>query len=367
MVLVRPVVTLVFLACFVLADTARPAGSGTPAMGMIQVDLRGRTIEGMPLAWGSGVVHLLGRDGRLWSFDPAEATDYRQTASRFQPYSISELRARLLRELGHDYEVSGTTHYLVAHPRGGRDKWAERFEDLYRQFVRYFSVRGFRLKEPPFPLVGIVCRNRADFERHAAAAGAPAGGGVVGLYDLQSNRIIVYDMDASGDNNENWRRNASTVIHEATHQMAFNTGIHNRYCPPPLWVIEGLATLFEAPGVHDSRSSTQQGARVNRDRLRDYLAMISGKHDGRLPAELTARDRFFRTSPLAAYAEAWAMTFYLVETQPRKFARYLALTASHAPFAPYSASGRLRDFTSVFGNDWRLFDSQFGRFMDTVK
>ena len=126
MVLMRPVVALVFLACFVSADTAWPAGSGTPAMGMIQVDVGGRTVEGMPLAWGSNVVHVLGRDGRLWSFDPAEATNYRQTASRFQPYSISELRARLLRELGHDYEVSGTTHYLVAHPRGGRDKWAKR-------------------------------------------------------------------------------------------------------------------------------------------------------------------------------------------------------------------------------------------------
>jgi hypothetical protein len=149
--------------------------------------------------------------------------------------------------------------------------------------------------------------------------------------------------------------------------MAFNTGIHNRYCPPPLWVAEGLATLFEAAGIHNARGFMNQSDRVNQGRLRDYRAMLSKIHDGRLPKELIARDRLFRTSTMAAYAEAWALTFYLTETQPSQFARYLAKTASHEPFSDYSASERVADFTSVFGPDWRLFDAQFGRFMQKVK
>ena len=363
----RIVFGILLLLCVGLSGAASVCGAAERPMGMVRVDVRGQTVEGMPLAWGANAVYLLGRDGRLWSLDPSEATDYRKSSSRFRPYSVSELRAELLRELGRDYEVTGTSHYMVAHPRGGRDKWAQRFENLYGAFVRYFSVRGFKLSEPPFPLIGIVFGNRADFERYAADHGVSASGGVEGFYDLDSNRIVLYDMEEPGAGDANWQRNASTIIHEATHQIAFNTGIHSRYCPPPLWVAEGLATLFEAPGVHNSQSTHQRDDRVNRDRLRDYKTMISSKHDGRLPAELTSSDRLFQSSPLAAYAEAWALTFYLVETQPRQFAQYLALSASHPPFTDYSAKQRLEDFTSVFGNNWRQFDAQFGRFMDKVK
>ncbi len=239
-----------------------PDGKSGGVEGMLELNLRGEKVEGTPLAWDSRTVHLLGRDGRLWSFDPNEATDYRQTAAQFRPYSPSELRAALLRELGPGYEVTGTTHYMVAHARGQRDQWAKRFEDLYRSFVQYFSVRGFRLVEPPFPLIGIVCRNQEDFVRYSARQGMPAGRGVLGYYSLDSNRIILYDAaDGKADAN-NWQQNAETVIHEATHQMAFNTGVHSRYCPPPTWVVEGLATVFEAPGVHDPRahSADQTGS-----------------------------------------------------------------------------------------------------------
>ena len=362
----RTVFSISLLISLVLASAAPSTATGIPARPMIEVNVDGHTVEGVPLAWSNDLVYLLGRDGRLIKFAPSKATGYRKATSRFRPYSVSELRAELLRELGHDYEVSGTSHYMVAHPRGQRDKWAQRFEDLYNSFVRYFSVRGFKLQTPSFPLIGIVCRNRADFDRYAAAHGVPVSGGIQGFYDLESNRIIVYDMQ-SPNSDMDWRRNASTIVHEATHQVAFNTGIHSRFSPPPLWVIEGLATLFEAPGMSDSRSTTPRSERVNRQRLRDYKAMISDKHDGRLPAEMTASDRFFRVSPLAAYAEAWALVFYLVETQPRQFAQYLVKTANREPFSEYSPDQRIHDFTSVFGHDWRQFDAQFGRFMNTVR
>jgi hypothetical protein len=359
--------THIFATAICLLWTAIPAGPSGATTGMIEVVVDNRRIEGAPLAWNAKEVRLLGRDGRLWLFDPAQATSYRRTASRFEPYGVSELRAELLRELGSDYEATGTTHYLVAHPRGQRDRWAQRFEDLYRSAIRYFSVRGFKLTEPPFPLVGIVCRDRREFERYAAGQGVAVANGALGYYDLETNRIIVYDADRPGAGGQGWQQNASTVIHEATHQLAFNTGIHNRYCPPPVWVVEGLATLFEAPGVHDWQSHHSQSDRINRERLAGYRAMAGNRHDGRLPAELTAEDRLFRSSPAAAYAEAWAMTFCLMETQPRQFARYLAISASHRPFSDYKARERLGDFTTVFGGDWRLFDAQFGRFMDNLK
>lgn len=84
-------------------------------------------------------------------------------------------------------------------------------------------------------------------------------------------------------------------------------------------------------------------------------------------ASIVASDDLFHLSPGAAYAEAWAFTFYLAENEPRKYAQYLTLTASRPPFSEYSATQRTADFTSVFGSNWRMLESQFLRFMKSVK
>jgi len=333
---------------------------------MIELSLRGQKIEGMPIGWNEQEVHLLGRDGRLWQFAPDAVSDFKRTSDRFRGYSPSEFRAVLLRELGGGYEVSGTGHYLVAHPRDQRDKWAQRFEDLYRSFVHYFSVRGFEPAPPMFPLVGVVCRNRAAFDRLAADEGNAVPNGVVGYYDIASNRINLYDMGGKAES-ANWRQNAAVLIHEATHQTAFNTGVHSRYCPPPKWLAEGLAMLFEAPGVYDSRNNTRPADRVNRDRLKAFRQGIVPHHRPELLAAIVASDDLFRTSPGAAYAESWALSFFLVETAPHKYVDYLKRTALHSPFADYAAAERTADFAAVFGTDWRMLEARFLRFMEGVR
>jgi hypothetical protein len=349
-----------------IAIGASAACAVEPMGGMIELSLRGQKIEGMPLGWNEQDVHLLGRDGRLWQFAPEEVSDFKRTADHFRGYSPSEFRAVLLRELGGGYEVSGTGHYLVAHPRNERDKWAPRFEDLYRSFVHYFSVRGFEPAPPQFPLVGVVCRNRAEFARLSAEEGHAAPSGVLGYYDPASNRINLYDMGGKADS-ANWRQNAAVLIHEATHQTAFNTGVHSRYAVPPKWLAEGLAMLFEAPGVYDSRNNTRPADRVNRGRLMAFRQGVAPHHRPQLLAAIVASDELFRTNPGAAYAESWALTFFLAETAPRKYTDYLKRTALRPPFTDYSAAERTADFAAVFGLDWRMLEARFLRFMEGVK
>ena len=339
------------------------AVAGPPSQFMLELTLNGQRIEGTPLHWTPAEVLLLGRDGRLWRFPPGEVSGFHKTSDRFRALSVSEIRAMLLRELGSAYEVSGTGHYMVAHPQGMRDVWAPRFEEQYRSFLHYFAVRGFRPREPEFPLIGVVAATRADFERYAAGQGAPVRAGVLGYYSPQSNRILLYDVGSGRGSARDWRRNAATIVHEATHQMAFNTGIHNRYASPPLWVAEGLATLFEAPGMSDSQSYPERRDRINRDRYEHFLRAVAPRHRPELLTEIAASDQWFRTAPLDAYAEAWALTFYLAETQPLKYADYLARTARRPSFSDYSEAERAADFAAVFGDDMRMFEAQFLRFM----
>jgi len=356
-------IALLVLAVVLLSSGAE-AGQGTDWM--LELTLRGEKIEGKPISWNESVVYLLARDGRLWDFHPSEAVDFRKTPNRFHSYLPSELRARLLRELGKEYEVSGTSHYLVAHPRGQRDRWAGRFEDLYRSFVHYFSVRGVRPKTPPFPLIGIVCKDRGDFARYSAQQGSPAPAALAGYYGVASNRIVLYDVGGQAAA-ARWQENASTIIHEATHQTAFNAGVHSRYTPPPVWVAEGLATMFEAPGVYDSRRHTAESDRINHRRLAAFRALAGSSTGSKILPEMISSDRMFRTRPRSAYGLAWALTFYLVETQPRKYSKYLALTASRPPFSDYTKAERIEDFTSVFGTNWTMLYARLERFAAALK
>jgi hypothetical protein len=355
------------LAVLAVLVGAAPAQGRSPSRWMLELELDGRKIEGAPLAWDREEVHLLGRDGRLWHFAPSEAKDYRKTSNRFQSYSTSELRAMLLRELGGGYEVSGTGHYLVAHPRGERSQWPDRFEELYRSFVLYFSVRGFDLEEPPCPLIGIVCRDQREFVEYSASRGLPVGRGVLGSYSVQSNRIALYDLAGQTGDSSDWEATASTIIHEATHQTAFNTGIHSRFAMAPVWVAEGLATMFEAPGVYDSRYFTRRNDRINRGRLDQFNELVVPRHQPELLAALVASDRLFRSHPSVAYATAWAFTFYLMEKDRGKYANYLARTAARPPFQPYTAGERTADFTAVFGDDWPMLEARLLRFIAGLK
>jgi len=333
----------------------------------VELELAGQRIEGTPLTSSSQRIELLGRDGRLWSFAPQSATDLRQTGSTFRSYPATVMKGRLQAELGNSFRVVSTGHYLVALPAGVRTNWAERFEDLYRSFVLYFSVRGFHLKEPEFPLIAVVWPDQASFLRASQADRGVASPNVLGYYSPTSNRIMLYDVGGGrGDSSES-QQNAATIIHEATHQTAFNTGIHTRFADNPRWLVEGLGMMFEAQGVWNSRAYTRRKDRINRGRFDNFRQMIVPKHTPQLLQSLVGSDRWFSIDPVSAYAEAWALSFFLIETQPRKYADYLALIARRPIGKAYSSAERLADFTSIFGSDFRLLEAHFLRFMADLR
>jgi hypothetical protein len=308
-------------------------------------------------------VYLLSRDGQLIRFRPEEARDFHKSSPRFYSYSAGEIRSALYEEFGRPFDVTGTGHYLVVHPSGQQDQWAERFEKLYRAFHQYFRVRGFELAELPYPLVAVVLRNRADYVDYCTRAGSPPGPNTLGHYDDWTNRIYLYDVTADRPE-QDWSLNAETIIHEATHQTAFNTGVHTRFAGVPRWLCEGLATLFEARGVWDGSSHLPDSERINRRQLAAFQKFRrSRRQDGTLP-ELLATDRLFRSDEEGAYAESWALTYYLSETRPRLYSEYLAKTASHPAFEDYSAADRVAQFQDIFGENLKMVEIEFLRFMD---
>jgi Protein of unknown function (DUF1570) len=332
---------------------------------MFRADVNGQTLEGKPLTWTPNQMMMLGRDGRLYDFDPREAKNGAKTGSRFIPFSMPEMKRELYREFGQTLDISTTQHYIVVHPRGSKDNWADRFEELYRSCLQYIRVRGFTPQEPEFPMVAIVYRNQADYFAAASASGTPMRPGTLGHYDPTSNRVFLFDTTGGKDSGD-WSQNADTIIHEATHQTAFNVGIHTRFTEMPRWLVEGLATMFEARGVWNSSSYHLLKDRINAGRLHDFKDYAATRRQPGSIARLITSDQAFRSDPLGAYAEAWALSFYLCETRPREYVEYLEKTASRPIFAKYSDLERMADFQQAFG-DWKQIEANFLTWMADVK
>ncbi|HZZ73727.1 MAG TPA: DUF1570 domain-containing protein [Pirellulales bacterium] len=334
---------------------------------MLETDLNGEHVEGRMLYQHEQQLGLLARDGHWWNFKADAATNARWSNEAFRPYTSSELRRRLERELGERFEVSSTRHFVVAYPLGQKEIWPDRFEELYASCVHYFSVRGFTLHDPEFPLVAIVWHNKAEFQEAGRHSGTVVRDEIVGFYWQITNRLMMYDQGGAATKSRNWQETADTIVHEATHQTAFNIGIHNRFVHNPDWVCEGLATMFEPAGVHDSRNFPDRADRINRTRLEQFRQYQATKRTATSLQELITSDQRFKSDPQSAYAEAWAFTFFLVETQPRDYAQFLQKTAQRPPFRDYSDRDRYADFVSVFGSDFRMLDARFARFIKELK
>ncbi len=334
-----------------------------------ELDASGQRRQGMPLARTARGIEMLGRDGRVWSVTGAEVAQLKPVADGFQGYPTAVMKRRLQDELGSSFHIESTAHYLVALPGGVRSNWAERFEELYRSFALYFSIRGFELKQPEFQLVAIVWPDQASFLRAAAAEGGSVSPNVLGYYSPVTNRIMLYDARTRGANTAaaELRETADTIIHEATHQTAFNTGLHQRFGQAPRWVVEGLGMMFEARGVWNSRAYGRREDRINRSRLEYFRQHCAKEHQAATLQAMVSGDRIFATDPLAAYAEAWALSFYLVENQPRQYCQYLALTAARPAFQPYTQAQRVADFNSVFGENFRQLEARMLRFIADLR
>ena len=345
-----------------LLGMAQPVGASDA---MVRFLLHGSVIEGSPLVWEKQFGAVLTRDGKWINLDPSQAENLRTVSNSFRPYSNTDLRGLLQQEFGKEFDVAGDVHYLVVFPKGQRDAWAPRFEQLFRSFQQYFTARGWRPQEPQFPLIAVVFPTEREFQAYAQREGSKITANTLGYYSPLSNRILLFD--ASHGKQQDWSINAETIIHEAAHQTAFNTGVHNRFAHPSRWIVEGLGTLFEAKGVWDSSHFRNQSERINRGRFGSFQRYEKSRRQTGALAELVSSDRFFDTDTDGAYAESWALTFFLSETDPRRYIEYLRKTAAQPNFSQRRAPERLADFTAVFGTNLKLLEAKMLRFIGELK
>ncbi len=397
-----PRVVLSFAVLVLTCQTILHAGAKSAALLELKV---GKTAyQGKLVARSPHYGWLLDRNGELNAVTLSEVDSFRKISTRFSPLPANEIRSQLTTELGRNFSAASTRHYIVCAARGDAQKYAAIFEEIYRVFHLHFSVRGFQVAKPEFPLVAVVFPDRKSFDAQCRKDGVRASRTLMGYYMPANNRVSLFDSGAETvtlqrekpagylcfDCQPGKRRAPTigeifndtpqltpfaningtlkdTIVHEATHQVAFNTGMHSRIGESPQWVVEGLATVFEAPGIRSSSGGKSASARVNHERFIWFRNFVKKRRSGKSLSAFIESDNLFQSATLDAYSQAWALTFYLIETRPREYATYLKTIAQRDPLYKYPASERLEDFQKVFGEKMDLFEAQFLRFIDRIK
>lgn len=363
-----------------------PASMSHAGDSLIRVSDGENQYTGKVLALTNTTCSMMDRQGKLMHLDVSQLKTFERIAERFQPFSGSVFRDELLREFPGQYDVAATTHYLVCAPRGRSRQYAELFESIYRDTEQFYRVRGFKLAASEVPLVAIVFGTQREFMQYCIRDGVPPSADLQGYYSLNSNRVALFadenllksvDANATGAHFSKASgiaalaaistETAGTIVHETTHQVGYNIGIHSRLGGTPVWVIEGLATVLEPDGMRHRSGRNLLSDRLNPERFHWFRQQRRGRrHNGDL-ASLIASDDFFHQNALDSYSEAWGLTFFLLQnpSRQRAFANYLQTLQQRDPLMPYDAADRLKDFQSAFGDISRL-EVEFIRYMDRM-
>lgn len=297
------------------------------------------------------------------------------------------LAQRLLDEFGPDFQVHQAKHYVVVYNTTLKyAQWTSSLlERLQKGFLAYWKRKGCDVKEPELPLAVVIFGDKDSYLRYAREELGSAAGSAIGYYSFQSNRITMYDLTGMQSlRREDSRRGSlhditamlsepeaaplvATIVHEATHQIAFNCGLQKRFADNPVWLAEGLAMFCETPDLFSNRSWSGIG-RVNYDRWDLYRD--NANNDKVLPLQsLIVNDDRFRISRTAvdAYAEAWAWTYFLVTWHTDEFVAYMKDIANKPLLTSDDKKGRLADFTKHFGSDFTALEDEFYRRMSRIE
>ena len=240
-----------------------------------------------------GNLLLLTPDGQLHTLEKKDIISVEPTEEVMIPLTSEQIYEQLRAELPANFDIYKTRHFLLVHNTTKiYAEWVGRlFEDLYRRFYNYWgNARGEELAEPRFPLVALVFSDKASYLRFAQDEIGQAAQSMIGYYNLKTNRIITYDMTGVDGlvppgrrvsssqvitqilRQPQAERTVSTIIHEAVHQLAYNSGLQVRLADTPTCVSEGMAMFFEAP---DRNSRVGWGAlgKVNYYNLNLFLRL----------------------------------------------------------------------------------------------
>lgn len=341
-----------------------------------------KTIDGrIVVEAADGGIMVQSRDGQLHSVTPKVEISREKLDGQFKFFTQEEAAKALAAEFGAAFQIRTTPDYVICSNAGeAYTKWCGLlFQRLAAAFRRQWKNADLQLHDSEVPLTAIVFRTKQQFAEFASKDASPELAQAHGYYSIRSNRMVLYDLTNDGsppaqNEREIARRlaakpnNAATIVHEATHQIAFNSGMHVRYADNPLWLTEGMAMYFETPDLRNSKGWNSAG-RINLNRLKRFKQYVASRREPRsLESLLENNDRFQQAdSVIDAYAESWALNYFLIKKHREQYTAYLKVLQAKPRLIWNTKEERLSEFSTAMGKSIAELEAEFLRYTKRLR
>lgn len=378
-------------AVLALAASVFPAfGEVASAMDRVIIKRDGirRVLDGRVLVEAQdGGMLVETQDTTYWVCEPSEIESKKTDERPFTRLNAEQTAEQVLSTLPDGFRVHKTKHYVICYNTTEvYASWCGAlYERLFDAFHQYWNRQGLQLTPPSHPLVAVIHDTADSFRLEARKELGEGASVVIGYYSMQSNRINMYDLTGSDElggargrirnrahinqllSQPAAERTVATIVHEATHQLAYNSGLQTRYAGNPFWVSEGMAVFFESPDLKSARGWRGIGAK-HRVQLLEFRRRVAN-HDVATLRTMLSDDSDFRQSATAAaaYADAWAFNYYLLRRRGDEYADYLSKLAKLKPLEAWSAERRVAEFEESMGMELEKVEREFLAYMRRVR
>jgi hypothetical protein len=320
-------------------------------------------VVGRQIAVGQdGTVLVEDRAGRLRMLRSATIRQQQPMGRRWEPFSDMELAQLLLAETGDEFTVTQTEHYLIV--ANSNEDYAEfcgkLLEKVYSEYAKLMQQLEVPVQFSEQTLPVLIFASTSEFQAHAERMHPEVSfDDTPGFYSVRENQVLLQDLtrDRGLKGSAAIRKKladqplqVATIVHEAVHQLAFNSGVQVRLADNPVWFSEGLALCFEQTTPRTPLLWTRPNL-VNARHHSEFVR-LAGNSTAFIPfEELIQHDRFFQQSEAAAaaYAESWGLTTWLIRERPKQLAAWIGRLRQLSPLQPVTPAERTEMFIETIG------------------
>lgn len=369
--------TYLFCLMTVAAFAAEPLQTVTlTPVGGVPARLTGRVL----VEAQDGGILFEERSGQLHNLAPKEFTSFVARSGAFSYLPPDDLAALLLQQTGAGSDIHLTEHFVICSDASElyTTFCGVLLEKVFAEYMKFFEGSDVQLTSLTTKLPVLVFRDVARFQEFAGRQHPDTDfTDVPGYYSVRDNQMLITAISGDRDfrtNSDVVRelkkkpRQVETIVHEAVHQLAFNTGLQVRFADNPMWLSEGLAVFFERASGRSSTIWSRPGE-VSQIHLPGFHA-ATRQNRLRLPlSELLESDQAFQSADKLAdaYAEGWAVTYFLIRSDKAAFNRLVSHLQHRKPLQAVDATTRLAEFEAATGKPLEDFERYFLRYMSRVR